>query len=198
MFIAVALAGCAGSARINLADVERCNIEFVELTVRQFMDDKFAEKHRVQMGEYFFIWDTPYKARVTHYVPHFERGLKTGRVKSRSNEATNPAIKVELFLGEKKVYYLWFLAKVPFYHRSKKPGFAFIVDKVEYGPGGAPDFTAIVFQPTLEEIERLEKGFHGRKKVKDLSHLKEEGKQGDGQQQEKAGEEGHQGNENKK
>ena len=79
----------------------------VELTVVQYGNEKFSEEHRVKMGEYFYIHDTAYQARVTHYVPHFERSISKATVTSRTNDMINPAIKVELIHNGNKVYQMF-------------------------------------------------------------------------------------------
>jgi len=159
-------AGCVSTGSFNLEGVEPCNIAMIKLTVVQAGNRKFAEKHDVRIGEYFYLSDTDYKARVTHYVPHFMRSLSMGTVTSQSNEPVNPAIRIELLRNKTIIYHLWFLAGTPFYHRSRTPGFGFIVESVEYGPSGAPDFTKMEIEPSTEEKERLERGFHGMKKKK--------------------------------
>jgi hypothetical protein len=83
-----ALAG----APVPAARLVRVGSLTLRVTHRVFAD--FMEEDKVRMKEEFRIGDTDYTARVVEFVPDFTLDMKTGRVRSRSNELKNPAARI--------------------------------------------------------------------------------------------------------
>jgi hypothetical protein len=83
-----ALAG----APVSVARLIKVESLTLRVTHRVFAD--FMEEDKVRMKEDFRIGDTDYTARVVEFVPDFTLDMKTGKVKSRSNELKNPAARI--------------------------------------------------------------------------------------------------------
>ncbi|MDO8663116.1 MAG: cytochrome c biogenesis protein ResB [Candidatus Omnitrophota bacterium] len=69
---------------------------------------------------------TGYKIKVLRYLPDFVMDIATKKVTSRSSQANNPAIEVELRDKNGARESFWVFARYPDIHQSKTPNFNFV------------------------------------------------------------------------
>lgn len=113
------------------------SLEAVQLRVTHRMHPDFVEIERAVPGEKFQIGDTDFYGKIVDFVPDFAIDDRTKKVISRSKEMRNPALKVEVYEGSKRVEASWaFFTDVP--HFAPKSELAFQVDSLIWAPGKAP------------------------------------------------------------
>lgn len=112
-----------------------CKSPVQELTIsvnhRVFVG--YHEEFKVKMGEKFQLSDTDYYAKVVDFVPDFAISTSTGKVISRSDSLKNPAVKLMIFKGKKKVEEVWAFQKVqaPHFSRQSMLGFKLLDFKIK-------------------------------------------------------------------
>lgn len=72
------------------------------------------------------ISDTGYQVKVLRYLPDFVMDITTKKVSTRSAQANNPAIEVELKDKSGAKENFWVFARYPDIHQSKTPNFNFV------------------------------------------------------------------------
>lgn len=113
------------------------SLEAVQLRVTHRMHPDFVEIERAVPGEKFQIGDTDFYGKIVDFVPDFAIDDRTKKVISRSKEMRNPALKVEVYEGSKRVEASWaFFTDVP--HFAPKSELSFQVDSLIWVPGKAP------------------------------------------------------------
>jgi hypothetical protein len=112
-----------------------CKTPVQELTIsvshRVFAD--YHEEFKVKMGEKFQLSDTDYYVEAVDFIPDFAMSTSTGKVFSRSDSLKNPAVKLIIFKGKKKVEEVWAFQKVqaPHFSRQSMLGFKLLDFKIE-------------------------------------------------------------------
>ncbi|MFN8547857.1 MAG: hypothetical protein U0527_07805 [Candidatus Eisenbacteria bacterium] len=113
------------------------SLQAVQLRVTHRMHPDFVEIERAVPGEKFQIGDTDFYGKIVDFVPDFAIDDRTKKVISRSKEMRNPALKVEVYEGSKRVEASWaFFTDVP--HFAPKSELSFQVDSLIWAPGKAP------------------------------------------------------------
>ncbi len=85
------------------------------------------------MGEKYQLSDANYYVRAINFIPDFAIDTSTGKAFSRSDSLNNPAVKLEVFKGGKKVEETWAFQKIEVPHYSQHSFLSFkLVDfKIE-------------------------------------------------------------------
>ncbi len=106
----------------------------VTVLVRHVHYQKFREKHQVAIGEEFGISDGDISAKVVAFYPDFfiEKGGEAG---TRSQEMKNPAVKIRILRGGKKLEEVYAFGKRQHSGISKEAKIYFILLEYELAEG---------------------------------------------------------------
>ena len=108
------LVGCNGHCRYVRG------LESIQLVSYHRMFPAYAETTQVAPGVVFPLSDGEYSGRVTEYIPDFVMDPR-GHVTSRSSAAVNPAVRVDVYQGWKRVATTWaFKGEGPPHFRQKQ------------------------------------------------------------------------------
>ncbi len=108
----------------------------VRVTHRVF--PAFNETHRVAPGERFPIGDTEFSGRIVEFLPDFALDETTKKPFSRSRDLRNPAVRIEVYEGDRKVEDAWAFQGEGPPHYAKTSLLAFRIEELVWRPGQEP------------------------------------------------------------
>jgi cytochrome c biogenesis protein len=88
------------------------------VAVKKGEKDIFGSPLTVEWGEVKSVPDTPYSVKLVGYAADFAYDEELGEVISRSAEANNPAVRVEVYEGERLVFTPWLFFNYPGFFSS--------------------------------------------------------------------------------
>ncbi|MFQ6002989.1 MAG: hypothetical protein ACE5KJ_04510 [Candidatus Zixiibacteriota bacterium] len=108
-------------------------IQELTISVSHRVFPGYYEEFQVKMGEKFQLSDTDFYAKVVDFVPDFAISTSTGKVVSRSDSLKNPAVKLIIFKGKRKLEEVWAFQKVqsPHFSRQSMLGFKLLDFKIK-------------------------------------------------------------------
>ena len=133
LFAAIALAAPASSTPPggSLADVAPLKISRVSFIVGHRVFTDFRDEVAVRMHESFHVGDTEYTAKVVEFQPDFTMDLKTRKVKSRTQQPNNPAVRVIVWKHGTPDDTSWAFLNMP-PHYGRKSMLAFRLTRLEF------------------------------------------------------------------
>jgi cytochrome c biogenesis protein len=88
------------------------------VAVKRGKEDIFSQPLTVKWGELKSMPETPYSVKLMGYAADFSYDDELGGVISRSAEANNPAVKLEVYEGDRLVFSPWLFFNYPGYFSS--------------------------------------------------------------------------------
>jgi len=91
----------------------------------------WKEAHDVKLGQFFYLGDTPFKAKLTRFTPDFR--IENGKTDNWSLDMINPAVRVFVYSDSGAVDSTWAFLNFP-PHFSPKSFFTFQLKEVRGYP----------------------------------------------------------------
>lgn len=132
--------GSAALLGLILCGLSGCEQPFEAIVVRvtHRVFTTFNETHRVAPGERFPIGDTEFSGRIVEFLPDFALEETTKKPFSRSRELRNPAVRIEVYEGNRKIEDAWAFQGAGPPHYAKTSLLAFRLEELVWRAGQEP------------------------------------------------------------
>jgi hypothetical protein len=110
----------------------------VTLLIRHRVFGKFHDREVARPDKEFLIGDTDYTGKIVRYVPDFYMNVKTGEIRSRSNEPKNPAFQIIVKQAKVPQDTTWAFLRIP-PHFARNSMLSFEILRIDF-----PDHPPVV------------------------------------------------------